>query len=67
MEDRGKTAFVVWMDPAPDDPDEASVYRGRIEHLASATRETFVSKEQLLSFMARALRGKVGDDPGGEA
>jgi hypothetical protein len=67
MEPRGKTAFVVWMDASPDDPTGPTLYRGRVEHVASATRERFVSKEELLAFFERALRAKTCEEPDGAA
>jgi hypothetical protein len=64
MEARGKTAFVIWLDADPEDSGEVPVYRGRVEHVASATRAPFVSKEELFAFIERAVRGQQG--PGTE-
>lgn len=58
MEARGKTAFVIWLDAGPEDSNDGSLYRGRVEHVASATRELFVSKEELLAFIERVVRGQ---------
>ena len=58
METRGKTAFVIWLDAGLEDSGDGPVYRGRVEHVASATRELFVSKEELLAFIERVVRGQ---------
>ena len=58
METRGKTAFVIWLDEPPEDSGDGPVYRGRVEHVASATRELFLSKEELLAFIERVVRGQ---------
>lgn len=61
-----KQAFVIWLDPAP--PDASGVpYRGRIEHLASSTRERFSGPRELLAFIERALAATpAGGDPSDE-
>lgn len=67
MDTRARTAFVIWIDGPPDgEPDADVVYRGRVEHVPSATRVPFVTREELLSFIERALRGQAEPAEGGE-
>jgi len=49
-----KEAFVIWLEP-PASGEGAGDYRGRIEHLASSTREAFSGAQELLAFIERAL------------
>ena len=54
-------AFVIWLDPAA--PDEAPPsYQGRIEHLASSTRERFTGSQELLAFIERAIAGAASNE-----
>ncbi len=68
MEGRPRTAFVIWMDPPADGEAGDVVYRGRVEHVPSATRVPFLTREELLAFIERALRGAAHPADGdGEA
>lgn len=72
MSEGAKSAFVVWVDPGSGaGPGSSSAaagttpeLRGRVEHVASATRERFASRDDLLAFIERMLPRAGGRAPG---
>jgi hypothetical protein len=58
MHDRDTEAFVLWLDRT-----RAGALAGRVEHVRSARRQAFASREELLRFLEGAL-GAAADEAG---